>query len=83
MDWKTYGNCGVCNVEESYQPPCNGLQEITCRIFLNGHTYERTNIGFALINIPDSLNVEMCSGPSYELMDYNFNSYNDLEFLIP
>ena len=86
MDWKTYGPINdplSCNTPDSYQPPCNGLHEITCRIFFNGNVYERTNIGFAQINIPDSLNIEICSGLSYELMDYNFNSYNDLEFLIP
>ena len=83
MDWKTYGNGGVCNTEESYQPPCNGLQEITCRIFLNGNVYERTNIGFALINIPDSLNISNCTNTDpYELMNFNLDTYNSLEFLI-
>ena len=83
MDWKTYGNGGVCNTEESYQPPCNGLQEITCRIFLNGNVYERTNIGFVLINIPDSLNISNCTNTDpYELMNFNLDTYNSLEFLI-
>ena len=83
MDWKTYGSDGACNTDESYQPPCNGLQEITCRIFLNGHTYERTNIGFALINTPDSLNIPNCTNTNpYELMNFDLNTYNDLEFLI-
>lgn len=82
MDWKTYGSGGVCNTDESFQPPCNGLQEITCRIYLNGHTYERTNVGFALINIPDSLNIPNCTNTNpYELMNFDLDTYNNLEFL--
>lgn len=82
MDWVTYGETGKCNNVDSYQPNCNGLQEITCRLFINNAVYERTNIGMALINIPESLNIETCLGVGpYELMSYDFNTYINLEFL--
>lgn len=82
MDWKTYGFDGDCNDEDSYQPPCNGLQEVTCRIYYDGNTYERTNVGMAHINIPDSLGIESCTGLTQETMLYGGQYYEELEFYI-
>lgn len=84
MDWKTYGLDGGCNDKDSYQPPCNGYQEMTQRIYYGGHTYERVNVGNAHINIPDSLNIPDCDldWEDYLVMPFQASEYGELDFLI-
>ena len=82
MDWYTYGNNGGCNEFDSFQPLCNGAQTMTCKIFLNGQVYERTNIGVATINIPDSLDIPFCDNLElYEPMDNLVSDYEPYQYL--
>jgi len=83
MDWFTYGNNGACNEFDSFQPICNGAQTMTCRIFMNGEIYERTNTGTALINIPDSIGIPLCNNLDLQVdMDNLISEYSTYEYLI-
>jgi len=86
LTFKTYGGV-ACDGQNGFQPPCTGLVLLTCRVTVNGSVYERTNMGYARINIDDSLdlNILQCPGSvssDYELMDFLPENYTDLEFLI-
>jgi hypothetical protein len=83
LDWYTYGNNGSCNEFDSFQPLCNGAQTITCRIYMNGEVYERTNVGVARINIPDSIGIFLCDNLYlYEEMESLISGYSEYEYLI-
>lgn len=72
LQFETYNGtpCG------GYQPPCNGLHDLTMRAFYQGAVYENSGEVFVLINnVPDS--IPMCKGgfnaaPWYDTPDSTF-----------
>lgn len=77
LDWMSFSDCVVPIT--GYEMSCNGLQEVTQRIFVNGNSYSRANLGWAkLDNGPGD-----CSGSiiDFQGMSYNAEDYSELEFL--
>lgn len=78
LDWQTYSTTCPNGESGGYAPPCNGLQTVSQRIFINGETYYRTNTGWALVdNGP-----EPCEGGVSDFvgMSYSASDYTHLEF---
>lgn len=77
LNWKTYSTCQN-GLYDGYAPECNGIQIVSQRLFMNGESYFRTNVGWALVDGGP----EMCDGniANIEGFSLSASSYEELQY---